>query len=141
MIIIMTINSFYDSSHTTKKAGLPREPRTVVEDASVGQQQGDELGVLLQLHGVLALVGEQCANVDGEVHLVGQAREQRQHQLVVVARRREVRRQPVALAEIVCGDITGLLAAHTHTRGGWISVRANVIIIIIHGNCNLCSIN
>ena len=84
-------------------AEAPREQRTVVEDASVGQEQRHQLGVLLQLHGVLALVGEQGAHVDGEVHLVGQAREQRQHQFVVVARRREVRRQPIALAEIVWG--------------------------------------
>lgn len=44
---------------------------TVVEDTGVGQQQRDQLGVLVQLHGVLALVGEQCANVNGKVHFVG----------------------------------------------------------------------
>lgn len=76
---------------------------TVVEDASVGQQQRHQFGVLVQLHGVLALVGKQSANVDGEVHFVGEAREEGQHQFVVVAWRREVRRQPVTLAKIVCG--------------------------------------
>lgn len=76
---------------------------TVVEDASVGQQQRHQFGVLVQLHGVLALVGKQSANVDGEVHFVGEAREEGQHQFVVVAWRREVRRQPVALAKIVWG--------------------------------------
>lgn len=82
------------------------EGLTVVEDASVGQQQRHQLGVLVQLHGVLALVGKQSANVDGEVHFVGEAREERQHQFVVVAWRREVRRQPVALAKIVCVEGT-----------------------------------
>lgn len=68
----------------------------------MGQQQRHQFGVLVQLHGVLALVGKQSANVDGEVHFVGEAREEGQHQFVVVAWRREVRRQPVALAKIVC---------------------------------------
>lgn len=45
--------------------------RTVIEDASVGQQQRDQFGVFVQLHGVLALVGKQCANVNSKVHFVG----------------------------------------------------------------------
>lgn len=45
--------------------------RTVIKDASVGQQQRDQLGVLVQLHGMLALVGKQSANVDSKVHFIG----------------------------------------------------------------------
>lgn len=44
---------------------------TVVKHTSVGQQQCDQFGVLVQLHGVLALVGKQSANVNSEIHFVG----------------------------------------------------------------------
>lgn len=44
---------------------------TVVKHTSVGQQQRDQFGVLVQLHGVLALVGKQSANVNSEIHFVG----------------------------------------------------------------------
>lgn len=74
---------------------------TVVKHTSVGQQQRDQFGVLVQLHGVLALVGKQSANVNGEIHFVGEAREERQHQFVVVIWWNKVRRQSIALAEIV----------------------------------------
>lgn len=44
---------------------------TIIEDAGVGQQQRDEFGVLIQLHGVFALVRKQSANVNSEVHFIG----------------------------------------------------------------------
>ena len=62
--------SFYHAvqqEHNLTDAGK----RTVVEDAGVGQQQRDQFGVLVQLHGVLALIGKQSANVDSEVHFIG----------------------------------------------------------------------
>lgn len=37
----------------------------------MGQQQCDQFGVLVQLHGVLALVGKQSANVNSKIHFVG----------------------------------------------------------------------
>lgn len=69
----------------------------------MGQQQRDQFGVLVQLHGVLALVGKQSANVNSEIHFVGEARQERQHQFVVVVWGNKIRRQSIALAEIVCG--------------------------------------
>lgn len=47
------------------------EERTVIKDAGVCQKQRDQFGVLVQLHGVLALVGKQRANVNGKVHFIG----------------------------------------------------------------------
>lgn len=44
---------------------------TVIEDASVGQQQCDQFGVLVELHDMLALVGKQSANVNSKVHFIG----------------------------------------------------------------------
>lgn len=74
---------------------------TVVKHTSVGQQQRDQFGVLVQLHGEFALIGKQSANVNSKIHLVWQAREERQHQFVVVIWWNKVRRQSIALAEIV----------------------------------------
>lgn len=79
-----------------------RGVHTVIKDPCVCQQQCDEFGLLLQLHGVLALIGQQRTHVDGEVHLIRKPRQQGQHQFVVVGWRDKIRRQPVALAEIVC---------------------------------------
>lgn len=70
------------------------------------QQQRDEFGVFLQLHGMFALVGEESANVDCEVHFIGQARQEREHQFVIVAWGRELHGQSIALAEIVWGQKT-----------------------------------
>lgn len=54
------------------------------------QQQCDEFGLFLQLHGVFALVGQQRAHVDGEVHLIREPRQERQHQFVVIGWRNEI---------------------------------------------------
>lgn len=94
------LHTVYEEKVRVKRSR--KRDRTVIEDSGVCQQQRDEFGLLLQLHGVLALVGHQHAHVDGEVHLVRKPRQQGQHQFVVVTRRDKIRRQPVALAEIVC---------------------------------------
>lgn len=85
-----------------KSSSNRRSKRTVVEDSSVRQQQRDEFGLFFELHGMLALVGQQRAHVNGKVHLVRETRQERQHQFVVIGWRDEIRRQPIALAEIVC---------------------------------------
>lgn len=92
----------------------------------MGQQQCDEFGLLLQLHGVLALVGHQRTHVDGKVHLIRKARQQGQHQFVVVTWRDKIRRQPVALAEIVCLSKT-IKQQRTYTFGTQIRTRAIAI--------------
>lgn len=51
---------------------------------------------------MLALIGQERAHVNGEVHLIREPRQERQHQFVVIGWRDEIRRQPIALAEIVC---------------------------------------
>lgn len=81
---------------------VKRREHTVIKDSCVCQQQCDEFGLLLQLHGVLALIGHQRTDVDCKVHLVRKPRQQGQHQFVVVTWRNKIRRQPIALAEIVC---------------------------------------
>ena len=72
----------------------------VVEDPSMGEQEVEEAGALAKLEGVPALVGEQGAHIDGEVLLVGQRREKREAESVVVRLVVDVRRQAIVGSQI-----------------------------------------
>lgn len=82
----------------------------------MGQQQRDQFGVLVQLHGVFALIGQQSANVNSKINFVREAREERQHQFVVVIWWNKIRRQPIALAQVVCGEKRLSQSEHIQVR-------------------------
>lgn len=68
----------------------------MVEDASMCNKMVKYAWVLLELEGVLAIARQKRANVDGKVLLVGQRRQQRQVEAVIVGQLVNVCRQIVA---------------------------------------------
>ena len=74
---------------------------TFIEDADVGHEEGEEVSRLGQLQDVPALVGQQQADVDGKVHLVGQPRPKGHLQLFVVAEVGQVRGQTAGPTQVI----------------------------------------
>ena len=74
----------------------------MVEDPGVSEENVQQSGTLAQLESVPTLVGEEGADVDGKVLLVGERRQEGESQTVVVRLLVEVGGESVVGPQVVC---------------------------------------
>lgn len=70
-----------------------------IEDTGVRQEDVHQTGILVEPQGVLALVRQEGADIDGEVLLVRQRRQERQRELVIIRGLVKIRRESVVIAQ------------------------------------------